>query len=296
MIRIQKKTQNNQIYYYLEHTMREKDKVRKKTKYLGKEIPKNIEALKQIFLAEIYKEKWYVTLDKIREGYTQHLQILPPSAKEKEQATFMIKFTYNTQRIEGSTLTLKETADLLEEGITPKARPLDDVKEAEAHKNLFYEMLNYSKDLSFQIVLYWHKKLLEQTKLDLAGKIRKHQVAIARSKFMPPSPVEVDLLLREFFQWYTKNKDKLHPVELAALVHLKFVTIHPFGDGNGRISRLMMNFILQKSKYPMLDISYTNRASYYNALERAQIKKNESIFLQWFFRGYIKKHKNYLKK
>ncbi len=296
MVRIQKKIQNNKVYYYLEHAMRENDKVRKKTKYLGKKIPENIESLKKIFLAEIYREKWHAILNDIRDEYAHYSKIVPLSAKEKEKAEFMIKFTYNTQRIEGSALTLKETADLLEEGITPKARPLSDVKEAEAHKNLFYEMLKYKKDLSLQIVLYWHKKLLEQTKHDIAGKIRSYQVAIARSKFVPPSPIEVDLLLREFFDGYTKNKSKIHPVELAALAHLKFVTIHPFGDGNGRISRLMMNFVLHKYKYPMLDISYANRASYYNALERAQMKMNEAIFVQWFFRMYIKKYKNYIGK
>ncbi len=73
-----------------------------------------------------------------------------------------------------------------------------------------------------------------------------------------------------------------------------FVTIHPFTDGNGRISRLMMNFVLHKSGFPLLNVHYENRASYYNALERAQIKKQENIFVQWFFRRYIKAHERYL--
>jgi len=99
---------------------------------------------------------------------------------------------------------------------------------------------------------------------------------------MPPFPSEIYPLLREFFRWYYKNKKKLHPVELAALVHLKFVTIHPFTDGNGRISRLMMNFILHKHGYPLLNIPYEKRAGYYNALERAQIKKMDGIFAMVF--------------
>lgn len=72
--------------------------------------------------------------------------------------------------------------------------------------------------------------------------------------------------------------ERLHPVELTALVHLKFVTIHPFGDGNGRISRLMMNFVLNKKEYPMFNISYEGRTSYYNELERSQIKKEWESF------------------
>ena len=102
------------------------------------------------------------------------------------------------------------------------------------------------KDISLQLLLEWHRILLKETKADIAGKIRKHQVAISGSKFMPPFPAEVYPLLREFFSRYEKNKSKLHPVELAALVHLKFVTIHPFSDGNGRISRIIMNFVLHK--------------------------------------------------
>jgi len=87
----------------------------------------------------------------------------------------------------------------------------------------------------------------------------------------------------------------MHAVELAALVHLKLVTIHPFADGNGRISRLMMNFVLNKHGFPMLNIPYEKRAGYYGALERSQTKKEDSIFLQWLFKRYLKEHSKFLK-
>ena len=90
------------------------------------------------------------------------------------------------------------------------------------------------------------------------------------------------------------NKIKLNPVELAALVHLKFVTIHPFGDGNGRTTRLMMNHVLNKFDYPLLDIDYDDRRSYYNALEKSQTKDDELPFLKWFIKQYFKTYKNYL--
>lgn len=207
---------------------------------------------------------------------------------------FAVNFTYDTQKIEGSTLTHRETADLLERGITPKSKPMRDVQEAEAHRDLFFEILRSEKDLSLRYVTGWHWKLFNKTKPDIAGKIRRKQVTISASKFVPPAPVEVYPMLTEFFQWYNKNKNKLHPVELAALAHLKFVTIHPFGDGNGRISRLIMNFILDRKKYPMLDIPYEGRDGYYNSLERSQLKKEDMIFLQWFAKRYIKEHKMYL--
>lgn len=295
MVIIKKNVVRKKTYYYLEHSIRKGKQVQKKTLYLGTKIPRNINKIKKNFLDDIYKEKWYANLDRIKEKYSKEQKTIPKSVREKELQIFAIKFTYDTQRIEGSTLTHRETADLLERGITPKSKPMRDVKEAEAHRDLFYEILETAKDLSFQMILDWHWKLFHITKPDIAGKIRKYQVAISGSKFMPPLAVEVYPLLTEFFKWYNKNKRRIHPVELAAITHLKFVTIHPFGDGNGRISRLIMNFILNRKRFPMLDIQYENRNSYYNALERSQTKNEDRVFLNWFVRRYLSEYKRYLK-
>jgi len=295
MVAIKKKIIGKQEYYYLEHSFRKDGRILKTEKYLGKEIPQEIDKMKKDFAAEVYKEKWNKTLDDIQANFSKQEKKIPAFAKENEKETFSIRFTYDTSKIEGSKLTLRETAELLEKGLTPKSKPISDIKEAEAHQKIFYEITDYKKELSLQIVLYWHKKLFEQTKLEIAGKIRNYQVKISGSKFMPPFPAELQPLLNEFFEWYAKIKTKIHPVELAALVHLKFVTIHPFGDGNGRISRLLMNFVLNKHKFPLFNIPYENRSGYYTALERAQIKNEERIFVQWFVKRYIKENKNFLK-
>lgn len=294
MVTIRKRKIGNKEYYYLEHTARIGSKVEKKEKYLGEEIPKNIEKIKAEFFNEIFREKCFEQLDRIKKNFSKEYGLMPRVAKEKYLENFMIKFTYNTNRIEGSTLTLRETANLLEEGITPRNKPIKDAKEAEAHKKVFYEMLEHKKDMNLRIVLYWHKLLFESTEPEIAGKIRRHQVAIAGSKVELPLPVELDFLLRDFFRWYNKAKKKLHPVEIAALVHLKFVSIHPFSDGNGRISRLMMNFILHRNGYPMLDITYKNRSSYYTALERSQLKKTDYIFVRYIVKRYLKNYEGYL--
>ncbi len=294
MVTIKTKKIKDQIYYYLEHSIRKGKQVKKKEIYIGKKIPQNIEQLKRNLLDDIYKERWYADVDRIKQRFSKEHRTMPKSAREKQLQNFAISFTYDTQRIEGSTLTLRETADLLEKGITPKNRPIRDVKEAEAHRDLFYEILDLKKDLSLQMVLEWHWKLFNLTKPDIAGKIRKHQVTISGSRFMPPSPVEVYPLVTEFFKWYNKNKGKIHPVELAAIAHLKFVTVHPFADGNGRISRLIMNFILHKKGYPMLDIKYEGKNSYYNALEKSHLKKEDRTFLQWLVKRYIKEYRRYL--
>lgn len=292
MVSIKRKVLGGHTYYYLEHAFRKDGRVRKTELYLGKTIPKNIDDVKRNFLGRLYREKWYPLLDSIKREFSKEKRQMPQSAREKEAETFAVRFTYDTQRMEGSTLSLRETAGLLEKGISPKGKPIRDVKEAEAHKEIFGQlMLAYKKDLSLPAMFQWHKRLFQETRPDIAGKIRQHQVAISGSKFMPPSPVEVPPTLMEFFRWYERNKKELHPVELAARVHLKFVTIHPFADGNGRISRLMMNFVLNRNGYPMLNIPYENRNSYYNALERAQTKSVGDIFLQWFLRNYVKSNR-----
>jgi len=295
MVTVKKKIVGTKVYYYLEHTIRTERGVTTKEKYLGTKIPDKIEELKAQFLSEIYKERWYPRLNRIKENYSKEQKKIPKSILKKQVRSFSVKFTYDTNRIEGSKLTFRETADLLERGLTPRSKPVEDIKEAEAHEKLFYEILEYKKELTLQIILHWHKKFFEGTKPDMAGKTREYQVAISGSKFMPPSPVEIPVLLDEFFKWYNRSKEKLHPVELAALVHLKFVTIHPFGDGNGRTSRLLMNFVLHKHGFPFLNIPYENRGGYYTALERSQLKKNDGIFVQWFFKRYIKQHKTYSK-
>ena len=295
MVSVKKKNMNGNTYYYLEHSFRKNGKVDKKEKYLGTALPKNIDQVKEEFLREFYQETWFNRFDTIKEQFIKEKRNIPPSLEKKGTQQFATSFTYNTNRIEGSTITLRETADLLERGISPSRRPLEDIKETEAHKVVFYDMLNYNKEISLSTVLYWHKQLFQFTKPDVAGKIRQHQVGISGSKFLPPYPIELDLLLRDFFDWYNQNKKKLHPVHLAGLVHLKFVTVHPFADGNGRISRLLMNYVLHKNEYPMLIIPYSQRRSYYTTLERSQLKKDENFFILWFFKRYLKEYKQKFK-
>ncbi len=294
MVVIRERKIGNETFFYLEHALRVGNKVEKKERYLGKEIPKDIENIKRIFFHELFKEKWYSLLNKIKTEFSKEHSNLPETAKNKYLENFLIRFTYNTNRIEGSTLTLKDTANLLKEGISPKNRPIKNIREAESHKKLFQIMLDYKKELTLDVILYWHKILLENVDKEIAGKIRTHQVAIAGTTVQLPYPAELNILLREFFEWYNKNKNKIHPVELAALVHLKFVSIHPFTDGNGRISRILMNFVLNKNKFPMLDVSYANRASYYTALERSQKTGKEHIFVQYIIKRYIKEYRQYI--
>ena len=264
--------------------------------YLGTKLPDNIEKLKKEFMLQIYKEKWFGLFGSIKAEYQKQMIRTPSDVKKRNTDAFLVRFTYDTNRIEGSKLSLKDTAALLELGLSPKDRPIKDIKEAEAHRDAFYEMINYNGELSLGLVLRWHKELFSGTKRGMAGRLRDYDVYISGSEFTPPPYQAVESYAIEFFKWYSIVKDKTNTVELAALAHLKFETAHPFGDGNGRMGRLIMNFILHKNGYPMLDIRYIDRGSYYNALERSNIKNDEAIFVQWFFKRYLKESKIYLGK
>ena len=291
---ITKRTVRGITYYYLEQSVRENGQVKKKSRYLGRTVPNDISLIKKEFSYELDRKKWFDLFDKIKLNYNKELSEIQKSAREEDLKEFSIRFTYDTQRIEGSTLTLNDTAQLLQKGTSPNGKPLSDIKEAEAHKRVFYEMLEQRKDISLQLMLYWHRELFEETKTDIAGQLRLRGVRITGSRFVPPSPVEIQPLLEEFFAWYKSNKGKTNPVVLAALAQLKFVIMHPFVDGNGRISRLLMNFVLNREGYPMFNIEYRDRSSYYRALERSQVKGDENIFCQWFFRNYLQEMKHYL--
>jgi Fic family protein len=295
MVTLKRRTTKGKQAYYLSHTYRQNGKVKYKETYIGQKIPSNIATIKNEFIQGVYKEKWFGSFDKIKKAYSIEQKEIPDSVKEKNLEAFAVRFTYDTNRIEGSTLTLRETGALLLEGISPKDRPIRDVKEAEAHRKIFYSMLTHKGDMSLGLVLGWNRELLGETKPDIAGKIRTYEVYISNSTFKPPGALEVQTYILEFFRWYAREESKMNPIELAALAHLKFETIHPFGDGNGRVGRLIMNFILHRNGYPMFIIKYQDRRGYYRALERSQTKRDEGIFVQWFFKKYVKDNQRYIK-
>ncbi len=220
---------------------------------------------------------------------------MPVSLQDQELDTFAIHFTYDSNRIEGSSLTLQETASLLEHGITPSNRPLSDVQETLAHRKVFLAALAPRERLDRATLLAWHKAMFQETKPEYAGLVRQVEVRIRGSRFVPPAPFELELLLDEFFDWLPRAWRTLHPVVLAALVHLRLVTIHPFGDGNGRVTRIAMNFVLYRKGFPMLDIPYERRAGYHRALERSQTQRDEFVFVRWFLSRYLKENTRHVR-
>ena len=294
MVSIIKRRKARCDYYYLYHDSKGVTR-RQHEEYLGKHIPPDVDARKNNFLMRILRGEWEPKLRAIRDNFARERDLMPQTALKKSLDAFTVKFTYSTQKIEGSTLSLKDTELLLRDGITPASKPSVDVREAEAHRTVFLDAIR-EENMSESGIIKWHRRLFEDTKKDIAGNIRDCDVRVGQSKFIPPPHSAVGPLLGAFFEWYETDKKTLNPVELAALIHLKFVTIHPFGDGNGRVSRIMMNHVLYGSGYPLMDILYKDRRSYYNALEKSQVGSLDWTFLRWFMRRYLLLHAKYQKR
>jgi len=268
-------------FFYLRHSFRKKGKTVTRELYLGKKIPENIEELKDILLRKCLQEDVFLKLNKIKKKFKTQWKKYPKTVKKKILLDLSIDFTYNTNRIEGSTITPDETEDLLKRKISPN-KPIDDVKETINHSRCFLELMN--KELSLRIVKDWHKNIFSETKPDIAGKIRDYPVKVG--DYRTPDWQDLKNILKEYFAWYRKNK-KQHPVEFAARAHYRFEKIHPFGDGNGRIGRLLIALILKQNGFPILIIPYEKRKSYYRALS-----KDENYFLMYFIRRYLANFKD----
>jgi Fic family protein len=203
-----------------------------------------------------------------------------------------LEYTFESNRIEGNTLTLRETDLVINEGLTISGKSMREHLEAINHQEAIAYikyLMEKNTNLNERETLSIHNLILRGIHPEDAGKYRKVQVMIKGSSHMPPQPFMVAKDMEDYFIWYETNKNKLHPVVLSAEMHERLVTIHPFIDGNGRTSRLIMNLILLQHGYVIANIKgdYDSRMQYYETLEKAQTTQNKSDFL--FFIATIEK-------
>jgi Fic family protein len=202
----------------------------------------------------------------------------------KVQQALAIEYTYESNRIEGNTLTLQETQLIIEKGLTIGGKALKEHLEAINHK----EAIDFIAELVKQDVLFderslkqIHAIILKSIDRENAGVYRKVPVLISGSTHTPPQPYLLQKLMDDYFAFYNTGKGTLHPVVLAAEMHEQLVTIHPFIDGNGRTSRLVMNLILLQHGYPIANIrgDSESRLKYYDALEKSR-ENNKTAFIE----------------
>ena len=197
-----------------------------------------------------------------------------------------LEYTFESNRIEGNTLTLRETDLVVNEGLTISGKSMREHLEAINHKDAIDYikfLIDKNTTISEREVLLVHNLVLRGIIPQDAGRYRKVQVMIKGSAFLPPQPFLVAKEMEDLYIWYETSKNKLHPVILAAEMHERLVTIHPFIDGNGRTSRLIMNLILLQHGYVIANIKgdYDSRVQYYQALEVAQTQNKKDDFLMF---------------
>ncbi len=201
------------------------------------------------------------------------LRPLPPAIVTKLKQQFAIEMTYNSNAIEGNSLTLKETAWIIQDGLTIKGKPLKDHLEAKDHYDALeylYDIIehNANQTVSELFIRSLHKLIVRETERENAGAYRTVNVTITGSDHIPPDATDVPHKMNNLIIWVRKYQRSMHPIELAALLHHKLVYIHPFVDGNGRTARLAMNLILLRKGYPLVIVLKNDRQKYYRALSQ----------------------------
>ncbi|MFH1895412.1 MAG: Fic family protein [archaeon] len=287
-------------YYVLAHSVRKGKKISQETKYLGKTLPskERLEQLKKEFLKEVKGKKYkYFSgkeveeIEEKKEEYSKERKKLSSLEKDKYFKNFMIRFTYDSSKLAGVDVTLRQTYLILKDGIIPKGfKNLKTVKEIENHEKGILAITKHKGKLNIKFIKKLHKILLSGVDDEIAGKMRselKRNVKIGGTPFAPPKWNELEKELENFFKWYKAENRRLHPLELAALIHLKINSIQPFVDGNSRLSRLLMNWILWKKGYPLIDIKIEDLEKYYNVLDEFQIEGKEKPFIKYIKEKYL---------
>lgn len=271
---IEKQKHGKYTYYYLVKSFRVSPTMVKKVRiFLGPLVPSK-EKLQEI-LVELEKmaPKPY-SVEQLDSGLVEQLEDLRASSvifksfsDENFPKDFVVRFTYNSNAIEGNPLTLRETALVLADKIAPQGTGTDAVMEAINGKDAWEFARANKGQLNEAFIQKLQYHVTKNTVCRIQGNYRDSQVGISGSEWHPPKPQDVPKQMKILRAEYSKKRKNLHPVELAAWMHNRFVQIHPFTDGNGRTARLILNWILMKNRFPPVIIYVKNKQEYYSMIE-----------------------------
>lgn len=233
------------------------------------------------YVEEVFSDMNYTRLlekKQILEQGKGQIDKLTISSYEKD---FELTYTHNSTAIEGNTLTLMETKVVLEDGISIGGKALREIYEVVNHKKAYYYVkrcITEEKQLNENIVKDIHAILTEN--IIMGGIYRNQEVRISGAGHTPPSGNDMYVQIKNFYADLIWKGKELNPIELAAWTHAEFVRIHPFIDGNGRTSRLIMNYQLMINGFLPVSIAKENRLEYYNALEEYAVNGNLQRFAE----------------
>lgn len=212
---------------------------------------------------------------------------------ERLKEEFVVEYTYNSNAIEGNTLTLRET-DMVLRGLTIDKKPLKDHMEAIGHKEAFEYISDLVKNtipVSEYIIKKIHYLVLADKPQD-RGTYRKVPVSILGAKHTPVLPYLIEPKLQELLEWYSNDNEDF--ITKLARFHIEFEAIHPFIDGNGRTGRLLVNLELMKLGYPPIDIKFTDRMAYYNAFDSYHVKGDLKPMSNLFSKYLLERLQKYI--
>jgi Fic family protein len=283
MVSLKSKTINSRIYLYAEYSFRLPDgKSKKISKLIQNRSEKDSNEIKEYFLLkEInayqnyaikkYKSDLVLTVEQIKQ--LEQIRVEYKEIKNrftKKQIKdildrFTVNFTYESNAIEGNSLTLKDVTLILGENITPKNTDLREVYETKNTREVHELLFNNKINITINDMIKIHSILVKDTGVSFGFKKLPNFITMRNLKTTLPENVEKEI--KDLVKWYDNNKNKLHPLRLASIFHANFERIHPFEDGNGRTGRVLLNSILLKFSYPPLIIRKTSRLAYFYSLE-----------------------------
>lgn len=314
------RTKKNQgkIYYQYVESIKIDGKPRQKVlEHIGKVVPNKEQLRKlefkytekkiqQIIRSGIKFKPYKITQEDIdyaqelKEIFHKNIQTLSKKGKEELVSRFKTRYTCHSCSLEGNTITLAQTSQIINKKESIAGKKLIEIQEIRNHQEAIEYMMLENADISEEFIKKLHgiltkdiKKLIEDEDPSyLEGEYRTDQRFVDGAEFIPTSPDQIEKEMKKLIQFYKRNKYLIHPLELACEFHLRFIIIHPFSDGNGRMARLLSNYILDRSDYPMIDISVKNREEYISSLAKGIDENPEnSKYLSTFS---LTELKNYL--
>lgn len=309
------------IKYYLAHSFREAGKVHKIRVYLGSNISPQVLEQRKTNATDLLNQQlnsFKIIRSPINYKFSKReLALVEKIKKKKDFKVFHLSehdwtkftelFTYNTNAIEGSTITKEEVFDILANNRWPYSKPKEDISETYGVARAIDHIRKSKEHLSLKLILDMHKIIFENSK-GFAGKIREKgtEVGIRDQEgnivHLGAPSTRVKGLLEELIKWYNQNKNKLPPIVLATVVHNQFEYIHPFEDGNGRVGRLLMSNILLKNKMPPVNIAMEDRKEYYEVIRIFQKSGDVRPTIELILKAYkrlekeLKEHRKAKKK
>ncbi|MBI2043671.1 Fic family protein [Candidatus Pacearchaeota archaeon] len=247
-------------------------------------------AIKKYKTDSVFSKEEFLKIESIRVDYSDIIKKISNKDKKDLFDRFTANFTYESNALEGNSLTLKDVAIVMFENSTIKGKDLREIYETRNSRKVVERILDKKFDISEKDIIKIHKILVQD--LDIETSYKKFPNILVGKKIRLTPPEKVKEEMANLVEWYHKNKTKIHPLKLISLFHGKFEQIHPFQDGNGRVGRFLINVMLINNNYPPLIIRKSQRISYLTALEK--FDNNYSKTLERFFLEKFKEtHKKF---